>query len=254
MFFFNTKYTTKKYADGGSVSQDFLHLVKLTYPDGDYRVESYEGKFMHPKDAMEKMQINLRSYKAYKYKGLSSDTPAYKKWFQLKAKGKTNEQAWQDVVEKQYADGGYVAVGEKDGYWTVISKPSSKEKAQQVIDMGSLPHGEVGKVVTVSEAKAHNKLVGAEYLADGGKVLSNHEVIQNLEFEDNTDMKDGYYTFTFDTVDAEGAPMHDYSGSITLAPTNSRRDDEVEFDGDMPEDWEAAEAYIIDKFYEWKNN
>jgi len=262
---------------------------------------------------------------------------------------------------KKYAEGGYVAVAEKDGYWTVISKPSSKEKAQQVIDMGRLLKGEIGKVVSVSEAKAHNKLIGAEYLADGGKVswdmnwhsftisqlkqwmnqhnyyditveltkekeyhkynhkkdddvqlyfdksldlrsgeenmyfdiivtdnnkkewmvsfftkenriglkkiaksivdifakggkvLSSHEVIQNLEFEDNTDIKNGYYTFTFDTVDAEVAPMYDYSGSITLAPTNSRRDDEVEFDGDMPEDWEAAEEYIIDKFYEWKN-
>jgi hypothetical protein len=65
------------------------------------------------------------------------------------------------------AKGGYVAVSEKDGYWTIISKPTTKDKAQKQIDLG-VPRGEVGKVVTLEEAKAHKKVIGKEYLADGG--------------------------------------------------------------------------------------
>lgn len=65
------------------------------------------------------------------------------------------------------ARGGYVAVGEKDGYWTIMSKPTTKEMAQEVIDMG-VPRGEVGKVVSVQEAKSHKKVIGAEYLENGG--------------------------------------------------------------------------------------
>ena len=78
-------------------------------------------------------------------------------------------------IQYKYADdgdimakGGFVAVSEKDGYWTIISKPTTKEKAQEVIKMGGLPRGEVGKVVTTTQAKSHKKLIGEEYLADGG--------------------------------------------------------------------------------------
>ena len=71
-----------------------------------------------------------------------------------------------------YADGGFVAVGEKDGYWTIMTKPTTKEKAQKMLDIGFLPKGEIGKVVTVEEAKKHKKVIGREYLADGGKTLA----------------------------------------------------------------------------------
>ena len=66
-----------------------------------------------------------------------------------------------------YDKGGFVAVGEKDGYWTIMSKPTTKEKAQEVIEMG-VPRGEVGKVVTLEEAKAHKNTIGKEYLEKGG--------------------------------------------------------------------------------------
>jgi hypothetical protein len=80
------------------------------------------------------------------------------------------------MYSDKYKKGGevgdmYVAVGEKDGYWTIISKPSSKEKAQQLLDLpNSLPRGEVGKVVSVEDAKNHKLVVGREYLkyAKGG--------------------------------------------------------------------------------------
>jgi hypothetical protein len=65
--------------------------------------------------------------------------------------------------------GGYVAVSEKDGYWYIISKPTTKEKAEEVIKMG-VPRGEVGKVVTIAQAKSQKKLIGEEYLSQGGKV------------------------------------------------------------------------------------
>ena len=73
------------------------------------------------------------------------------------------------------AEGGYVAVSEKDGYWYIISKPTSKEKAQKMIDLG-VPKGEVGKVVTVNEAKSHKKVIGKEYLASGGMMAMGGEV------------------------------------------------------------------------------
>jgi hypothetical protein len=63
----------------------------------------------------------------------------------------------------------YVAVGEtKDGYWVVVSKPTTKEVAESHLD--SLPESETGKVVTLAEALAHKKVLGIEYLkmADGG--------------------------------------------------------------------------------------
>jgi predicted ABC-type ATPase len=73
--------------------------------------------------------------------------------------------------QAKMAKGGYVAVSENNGYWYIMSTPSSKEKAQQVIDMG-VPRGEVGKVVTIEEAKAYNKVIGREYLEKGGSVSS----------------------------------------------------------------------------------
>jgi hypothetical protein len=93
----------------------------------------------------------------------------------------TPSEDWKDgrpVLKIKYAKGGeigdmYVAVGEKDGYWTIISKPSSKEKAQQLLDLpNSLPRGEVGKVVSVEDAKNHKLVVGREYLkyAKGGEI------------------------------------------------------------------------------------
>lgn len=68
-------------------------------------------------------------------------------------------------VENDKDEDMYVAVGEKDGYWTIISRPSSKESAQKLLDLpNSLPRGEVGKVVSVEDAKKHKLVIGREYL------------------------------------------------------------------------------------------
>jgi hypothetical protein len=83
----------------------------------------------------------------------------------------------------EYKDGGYVAVSEtKDGYWYIMSKPSTKEHAELFIKMG-VPRGEVGKVVTIDEAKKHGKLVGKEYLEHGGYMakggITDKEVVES---------------------------------------------------------------------------
>ena len=75
----------------------------------------------------------------------------------------------------KFAKGGYVAVSEKDGYWFIISQPTSKEEAQQMIDMG-VPRGEMGKVVTLEEAKAYKKVIGREYLEKGGSITKDASI------------------------------------------------------------------------------
>lgn len=71
------------------------------------------------------------------------------------------------------ADGGYVAVSEtKDGYWVVISRPTTKESAEEMADSLREDNRKVlneeTKVVTLEEAKAHKKIIGKEYLEKGG--------------------------------------------------------------------------------------
>ncbi len=65
----------------------------------------------------------------------------------------------------------YVAISETEGgYWVILSKPTTKEIAEQ--HKTSALEGEVGKVVTLEEAKAHKKVVGDEYLEmeEGGEI------------------------------------------------------------------------------------
>ena len=67
----------------------------------------------------------------------------------------------------------YVAIGVKDAWWTVISKPATKEEAEKIANAdGSVPKGEIAKVVTLAEALAHLKIVGREYLSLGNILKS----------------------------------------------------------------------------------
>jgi uncharacterized small protein (DUF1192 family) len=107
------------YAKGGGVgkSKSYLHLYKLTYPNGQYRVESYDGEAMTPKEALEKMRISLRGLKSYKYAGASSDSDNYKKWHTKKDIGYSDTEAWDEVFGKEkYAKGGGVDIVKKDRY------------------------------------------------------------------------------------------------------------------------------------------
>lgn len=83
-------------------------------------------------------------------------------------------------AERGYEKGGYVAVSEKDGYWYIMSKPTTKESAQELIKLG-VPRGEEGKVVTLEEAKAHKKVIGAEYLEKGGYMAKGGSIKNQYE-------------------------------------------------------------------------
>jgi len=65
--------------------------------------------------------------------------------------------------------------------------------------------------------------------------------IVDLEFENQTDLIHGKYSFSFDTLDKHGARAKDYSGHIILAPKNSREPDEFEWDDNCPDNWEDVE-------------
>lgn len=91
-------------------------------------------------------------------------------------------------------------------------------------------------------------------MAKGGLVLSNNEIIKDIDFEDNTDTRHGRYDFSFSTQDSEGAEMLDYDGYIIESPSSSRMNDEIEWGQNVPEDWETAEKILLAAFYKWKQN
>ena len=98
-----------KMKTGGGVEKSVLHLYKLTYPNGQYIVEDYNGGSMTPKEALEKMRISLRGFKSYKYASASSDSDNYKKWHTKKSIGYSNTEAWDEVFGKEkYEKGGGV--------------------------------------------------------------------------------------------------------------------------------------------------
>jgi hypothetical protein len=108
------------YQGGGEVAKSYLHLYKLTYPNGEYTVEAYDGDYMTPKEALEKMRISLRGLKSYKYSGASSDSANYKKWHHKKDIGYSNTEAWDEVFgSEKYAKGGstYQGGGEINVSW-----------------------------------------------------------------------------------------------------------------------------------------
>ena len=79
---------------------------------------------------------------------------------------------WIKKDAKPMAGGGFVVVSENDGYWYIMSKPTSKQVAEEFLSTLTIPRGEVGKVVSVEDAKNHKKVIGRKYLkmADGGDV------------------------------------------------------------------------------------
>ena len=76
------------------------------------------------------------------------------------------------------ADGGFVVVSENDGYWYIMSKPTSKQDAEEFLSTLTIPRGEVGKVVSVEDAKNHKKVIGRKYLkmADGGEISEQNKI------------------------------------------------------------------------------
>lgn len=160
---FIEKIVEGKLANGGSIAK------------GNYEMVLSKAKELHHhaselQDALKK-EKNIEAWVVAKVQRASQDLSDVTHYLD----------GMSEYGEGGKVEGNYVAVGEKDGYWTIITKPTTKEKAQQMIDMGSLPKDEVGKVVTVQEAKDHKKVIGREYLAQGGTLAGNLDV-DNIGF------------------------------------------------------------------------
>lgn len=93
------------------------------------------------------------------------------------------------------AKGGYVVVGEKDGFWTIVSTPTTKEKAKELLDMTTLPKGEKGKIVSVDEAMSRKNVLGKEYLESGGTIVA---------ADPSAAMEDLNQTYGYESVYAKG--------------------------------------------------
>lgn len=143
----------------------------------------------------------------------------------------------------------YVAVSEtKDGYWVIISIPSTKEKAQNMVDTYTAPKGEVGKVVTIEEARAHKKVLGREYLDKDGSFAKGGSIDKfNLVYEVWSKMMGGngvsgtirtrpenYYVATIDD-----------SGNISFSGIESMtRDIDI---SKVKEAWENKQIPVLDE-------
>jgi hypothetical protein len=153
------------------------------------------------------------------------------------------------------ADGGYVAVSEKDGYLFIISKPTTKQKAQQQIDLGGIPEGEKAKVISVEDAKAHKKVIGREYLSDSqefsdGGVVSysvkysmkeNPEIVKEKVFADKDSAEFFYETISddedlvvMDLQEIKSAPKKSLFAMAKPAPATAaskKKRERVQVDG-----------------------
>jgi len=108
----------------------------------------------------------------------------------------------------------YVAVHEsKDGYWTIASKPSSKEDAEAML--GGTPKNEIGKVVTLEEARAHKKTVGEEYLYENGGEIDEIRSGAVVKWNGKSGVYDviGIYEGTATLREINPDPERDYKGS-----------------------------------------
>jgi len=146
-----------KFVDGGGVGDSFLHLYKLTYPDGFYIVESYDGYYMTPKEALEKMRINVKNFKSYKYKGISSQNPKYKDWNDRKDIGYSDTEAWDEVFENdKYSEGGR-SVKFKDKVAAVKKNLLKRKKVPKSVQK------DYGKTYSPEEAQeSAQRIVGAQ--------------------------------------------------------------------------------------------
>jgi hypothetical protein len=149
------KYRLTKMEEGGMMAKggELVPYIVWTSKDGDKREFFEEFKSQRSAKIKADKLWETGEYEAIGYKPKSS----YEK------------QGLYFEDGGMMAKGGYVAVSEKDDYWYIMSKPTTKEKAQELVDMG-VPRGEMGKIVTIAEAKAHKKVIGKEYLASGGKM------------------------------------------------------------------------------------
>jgi hypothetical protein len=161
-----SEYDEDEYAKGGMSQDEESILVYYVnhYPEDELALEikakaTFNGLY----------EVLSNKGDAYEYIGVADSIVRERVFEKLaKIKGVKYDVIYDMWMDSDYAKGGYVAVSEKNDYWTIITKPTTKEKAQEMLDLGGLPRGEVGKVVTLEEAKAHKNTIGKEYLEKGG--------------------------------------------------------------------------------------
>jgi len=97
---------SQKFAKGGQAKESYLHMFKLKYPNYNkiYVYDGDETPRLSTLDAMNKLGIQLYSNygvspTSYKYSGVSSSSDKYKKWYELKKKDYTDEEAYKIVFE-----------------------------------------------------------------------------------------------------------------------------------------------------------
>jgi hypothetical protein len=170
-----------------------------------------------------------------------------------------------DNLEK-LAEGGMMANGGMMDYNSMTKYQVEKEykKLTEKRDLLKKKYGTFESDEVVENEKEIDKIITLLYgenfsgvgqkfkYADGGMVLSNDEIIKDIDFEDNTDRRLGRYDFSFSTYDKEGAEILDYDGYIIESSASSRMNDEIEWGQNIPEDWETAEKILIDAFSNWK--
>jgi len=74
-----------------------------------------------------------------------------------------------DYFESEKPSSNYVVISEKGAYTYIMSKPTTKQDAEKLLKETTIPRGEVGKVITVDEAKGRKKVVGRKYLTQSAK-------------------------------------------------------------------------------------
>lgn len=233
-----------EYKNGGGVgkSKSYLHLYKLTYPNGQYRVEAYDGEAMTPKEALEKMRISLRGLKSYKYSGASNDSENYKKWYDKKDIGYSDTEAWDEVFGSQkYANGGGV------GKMYLISYTDENGY-------------EVKKKVSVDELKLLTPIVNytiiKEYSKGGGinsgrdnlfKSQEPHEQRYKRKREWKEYKKEGWFGDWF----RDGGSMDDYNkslGMVRVKFADSKYNYKTNVSGSITE--EQARNYFVGKMFD----
>jgi hypothetical protein len=74
-----------------------------------------------------------------------------------------------EYFESEKPSSDYVVISEKGAYTYIMSKPTNKQDAEKILKDTTIPRGEVGKVITVEDAKARKKVIGRKYLTQSAK-------------------------------------------------------------------------------------
>ena len=192
----------EQFKDGGDLGKSIIGWRTDKEPSGEkYYYAFVEGEFIStPADNIKpkgSYYTCINNYSTHKMDRDFLSTKERQQIFEKQMAGLFPELPISVIknVTLYYEEGGslgdeqkYVAVHEsEDGYWTIASKPTSKENAQEML--GGTPKNEIGKVVTLEEAISHKKVLGREYL----KVYAHGGSIDDWEVNPNAIPDEAYF-------------------------------------------------------------